>query len=1042
MTKWLSLVVFIAFGFVFKAHSAIEEIPLESIRLPSYDLYLPGYGQLSPEEAFERQLDPISPLDLSKLNPVPSELWNDRPVQAYSEADDRLELKSGETVRYRGGLTSASGMYRFNAEAENLSSPYIIVMDKTLHTLLLRRNLLRKLGYRIPAIKYLKNLTVEFDSLTEKEKFLKEELPQATLGAPRRWVTAGLEDDSLTIRLQDIAVTQPRESDHYNLAFGVPPKVLDTRTLRSLIIPYALLDIGESLNKVEWTVGKIDNHRIRLPHFTLAQMNATYEDALWMARKLVSLSENDLKEVVEQAHFPQEGAKLLSEKLLSRRNSLRQLFKLDSASKEFAFNPEISQGEFLVKGALTKEEWAGYASRFSHGAPDSPFEDFGYYIFAQTQSIIIDELVNRVNKYLTTFDLNESRFNYMKKEFETGLKHFVETGEFLEQKVGTWFSPTLDGQLILSRDIVIGNYLGTDNMVQLADTFGFSIRVGGHLGIEGLPGGLVGSANGGLSYVKTFTHLKPVKTLKESVKEPYKNMLVPFVKYILRKKTDTLVELLQSNDQANEEERTEIEEVFQKFSDTLSVGESLIITERISPNLSLTAQYNFIPTSVSGTIDTQGLLVKRIHLYRKDAKTLQIYFDNGMSLSLAVTLNLRHYIPVLRIQAKNTKGKYDVKLHQLNLDQNLEDNPELRTSLQGLAHLLKKGSNELLEVSNPPFEVTNNFTEKSNRFAFFHWRSRHLRQNDYFQIKSPQGADNKFFKRTDNNQSGLNYKAFATDIANYYLNQYFSGLSISSSPWVNPGQTTYGVAESEGTRFEARLNGSSFSERFLSLSRKSEGWKISVKKLQEKMTEVNDRYGRSIFPLELALEATSLKLFSLTVDLNLYEEAITRLSRLSNEQLRALGSEYRKRSGFSNACNNGRNLHRNDLRRGRSTLLVDEVRCGNFSTLISKNDSCKSFALKNKMEEWAGCLSEFTKSLEKHLDFDDFLDLVGGERNVYLSGQINGFREESEILSDPIISNTIGERGSRFWNGPVEAVRSMLGLQAGEFNGSWIRESL
>ena len=57
-------------------------------------------------------------------------------------------------------------------------------------------------------------------------------------------------------------------------------------------------------------------------------------------------------------------------------------------------------------------------------------------------------------------------------------------------------------------------------------------------------------------------------------------------------------------------------------------------------------------------------------------------------------------------------------------------------------------------------------------------------------------------------------------------------------------------------------------------------------------------------------------------------------------------------------------------------------------------------------------------------------------------GLVNGFRTKSEILNEPIRSNTQGKIGGRFWNGPVEAVLDRIGLQGGEFHGSWIREVL
>jgi hypothetical protein len=1017
--------------------NSIERIPLDSIRLPSNDLYLPGVGVLGPEEAYERQLDTNNPLDLSVLNPIHSELWSDE--QSYQ--NDELDLDNSDEALFRGALTSQSGTFRFNVEAiHNVDrGPYIVVLDKALHTLLLRKNLLRKMGYKIPAVKYLSELKLDFEDLEQKNKFLNQDLPRATFGAPQRWVTQGLDNDDLTIVLQDVAITRPTEYDHYNLAFGVPPRSLTSRTLRSLIIPYALLDIGESINKVEYSVGRIDNNHLILPHFTIADMNATYEDALWGVRRLLELSREDLSDVVDQAHFPSEVGMLVLEKIIARRNSLQELFKLENDYPVLQFNTQISSGEYLVDGMLTKEDWNGYASRFAHGPPDSPFKDYGHYLFAITQSATIDQLINLVNDQLSVFDLNEARFEYMKEEFLRGLNHFVETGELLEQQVGTWFSPILDGQLILSRDIVIGNTMGTDNLVQLADTFGYSARIGAHLGIEGLPQGLSGSVSGSLSYVKTFTHLKPVKTLKESVKEPYRNMIVPFVKAMMNKRVQDLADYAQDPSTVIQ---TELEEYLNNFNEYLGVGESLIITERVADSAMVNGATSILTTHLSANLDRSGLTINRLHLYRKDSKTLQVYRDDGQSWSLAFTFSANHYIPVIRFQNKRSNGEYDVRLHQLNLDINLEENPDFSAHMSALSGILAANDPELLENVAPATVVNNKFQEISNRLALFHWRNRNLIQNDIFMVRTPEGAQNKLLRLSETDMSGLNYRSFAIDLANHYISQYLSGITIGNDTWMNPGQTTFGMARIIQSRYEASLDEqNNMSREFLNISHREEGWRISVSQLKKQLQEINEQFGRILFPLEAADTATSLKFYTITVDINIYERGVERLKSLSNEELRYLGQTYRRLYGNTHACRSSRGLHRNDLRRGGSVLLRDEVRCGNFNPLIDHNQSCKRNLQSGNNDDIALCLSQLAKKLEKHLEFNDFLELIG-EQNLHVAGMLNGFRRDSEVLIQPIHSNTIGVVGSRFRQGPVEAIRAMLGMQNGEFTGGWMREQL
>lgn len=1028
-----SIAILFALLFLFDLSvNAQERIPVKDIRLPSNDLVSPEAEVLSPEKAWELKKSGV--LDLAQLDPISSELWSDQ----VQKTDDRiLGNHKRMNFEYAGALTSQSGLLRFNAHGLNTQEqgPFIIHLDKELHTLLMRKNLLRKLGYKIPKIEYHEEITLEFDDLEEKERFIKRRIPENTFGAPSRWVVEGEDDNSLEVVLQDVAIARPSEKDHYNLAMGVPPRTLSSRTLRSLIVPYALLEIGESANKVPWNVGRLEDEHYLLPHFTLAQMNATTDDVLWMLNRLEKLTRQDFIDVVEKAHYPKPVEKLLIEKIVSRRNSLFKLFKKEGDFEKVAYNSKPDLGKVLKEGRLTQEDWPGYASRFAHGAPDSPFESLGHSLFSEIQSESISGLISRANDYLEAFDINEARFDYLKEDFEEGLDHFVETGEFLEQGVETWMTPTLDGQLILSRDIIVGNYLGTDNLVQLADTFGYSVRLGAHLGIERLLNFSSASINGGVALVKTFSHLKPVKSLKESLKEPYKNMIVPMLKRNLRKQAQNMAQYLDENPDAAEDERSEeLEKIMKELNKSLGVGESLIVTQRIAPNVGANARFVvFEGASASVGANVEGVVIKRLHLYRKDAKTLQVYVDNGESNSLSFTFQFDHTIPILRFQDKNTKGDYQLQVYDLDINLDNNENPDLLPTAQALSYLLKEDSTELLDEVQTPHKIKNNFKDRSQKLAILHWRSRSLTQNDNFVVQSGESPEAHLLKTTMGLQSGLNYRSFLTDVTNFYLGKYFENITLGNELWRNPGQSFYGVSETSEGRFEARLlkEQNELEHMFLAITNRKEGWKISENKLKKELHEINQRYGRVLFPEKAARDATQLKVYTISTQLNIYEQGLLNLLYNSRSSLEKMQRSYRSRAAFSRRCNPNRNR----------ILVRNDIDCGNFGPIFDRQARCQTYHQKKKYSKMSRCLIKLTRSLEKALEFDDFLNLVG-EDSVYLSGQVNGFREDSEILISPIPSNTFGSRSSRFRNGPVEALRQMLGLQNGEFNGSWLREFL
>lgn len=1083
--------LFILFSLMLAATSFAEEanIPLESIRMPGDDLIYQG-RLLTPEEAFELS----SNIDLSKLSPLESEVWKDRIIHNSDPLQDELPLKDGEKIKFSATIASPSGLFRFNAiPFTDENRTYTLMLEKTLHTTLLKKNLLRKLGFVVPKMKYLKTVTLVFTNHEQKVDFIKRKIPEGTFGAPSRWIDKKelenyeTDKENLEVTLKDVVALRPEEKDHFNFAIGVPPRVLTSRITRSLIIPYALVDIGESVNKVNWFVGKEKNKEILLPHSTFGIFHTTMDDANWMLDRLEKLTSDDIEEAVAQAFFPKPVELLLKEKIKARRNSLFQLFKRNT--QEFTYNSKISDGTgVLDEGKITQEDWPLYAARYAHGSPDSPFQDFQYFIFSKLQSAGFENILSEINEFIRYSPIAERRSDFARGQFEEGLNHFVETGEFMDFPVKTWFAPTISGGLIASRDIVIGSYMGTDNLVQLADTFGATFNLGGHLGIENLPiANSGGFLRAGVSLVKTWTHLKPVKTLKASFKEPYKNIIVPLVKLNLKRHVHCLAEFKEGelskkcedylkeieadevstddtastdtdnttdidedalpeeeDEEASEEERLRkklLGKMMVHINDSLGVGESIIITEKIIPNINLKVNAGHLHWRIGVGVGAEVVVVRRLHLYRKDADHIQIYDDNGKALGFSMNFSLDSHIPVLNLRTKTLKGKYDVIVHTININPKLDANPKLFENAQALYHLLNESSTELLEASGKPHKITNNFKDKSVKMSFLVWRAKYLKGTSLFEVEDPKGRTGKYLSVKDESQSGINYEKFAKDIISFYLAKLYDGLAWGGSDWANPAHTFKGVSASRLARFESKLVGEEASDieelniksPFVSLTDRKEGWSMSSQKLKKMIAEINDKYGRVMFDKHAFEDAKRLRLYDISMNTNIYERGFENIKKVTPELLEKFQRVYKRERQFKPGCDP---RIRTNIKRGLT------LACGHLKPLISDLKSCrKKESRDKKAKDKASCWLSFSKKLEEALNFDHFLRLVG-EENVFIYGSISGFRHESEILADPIDSHTIGKIGSRYWNGPVDAVRSVIGVQKGEFEGSWIRESL
>lgn len=972
------------------------------------------YGESVLTSRDAQDLSNLKQVDLSLLQPKPNEIW--APEKNSLNDQESIELEENETLTFEGALTSNSGLFRFNAVPQSSSKIYTIHIDKTLHSLLLRKNILRQLGYKIPAIKYLKKVFIQFNSVEDREQFLKKDIPENTLGAAGRWVK---NVNELTIELQDLAVTEPSENDFYNVAMGIPTQTINSRTLRSLLIPYSMLNLHESVNQYSWVNGKIDNRAVILSHFTGNDFATTLEDAQWMIRRFNLLSREEIQESVEQAFFPSDISAVLVEKIISRRNSLNRLF--NEKSNDISYDQKITIGSSVKNGKVQQKDFQGYASRFAYGDAESPFEQLKYYLYSKIQSNAIDNLVTKFNSYLEGYDLAKTRTAFFKKQFEDGLKHFLETGEIRPIGIDTWSSPFVNASIIFSRDIVLGNYLGTDNLVQLADTFGASVNLGVHLGVEGIGDNLAGSVRAGTSIVRTFSHVKPVKNLKQSLKEPYKNMFVNLLKNSLKERYFSLAELKNSTE-SKDEKAKKVQGLLKEIDQYLDTGESLIMTDRLMPSANVKINLNTGLIGAGVGVGAGITTVNRIHVYKKSPKILQIYDDAGFVRDINLSFDIKEYISILKLTGRFDKGNYKIKSYMVNLSSDLEENPNLYLNSLAVYNVLKDKNFEVLNEQVVPVNLDATFKDRTFNFSLLFWKTKAIKGKTYYELSAKDGVHGSYFSLNKDFSSGINSESFSKQMANHYLEEQSKGnISISEESADNPGDSFFGRSYTQSIRYEASLNAEKkFENKFLSLSDSKQGWALSSKKLKKMMEKVNKKFQTTLFDVA-QIDFGKLRLFRVGYHVNLYDRGIQRLNSIKISEIDIIETRYKKEIGCVSEDQN-----------------INSPSCGDLSIL--KRDLRKCQKSKNE-EETAACNVELGDDLLTYLKFNDFKQIIG-INNLYVYGTMDGFRQNSEILNDTVYSNTVGQIGSKEWNGPLDVVRELLGLSGGEFSGSWLRESI
>lgn len=520
-------------------------IPLDTSRPPATDL-IGVDGNLLP--LYKAQQLRKNGFNLSNLDPKESNIWKDEGFLQLANHYRPIEIDRYDQVTNVSLVRTPAGTMRFNGtmKAGGGHRIYTFRISKRIHNVLLRAALLKKLGYSIPPIKYLDKVRINFSSVRKKEKFI-EDMKNTLLtndeNVEKRWIAEN-QKESTEIVLQDLIATSMNHHT-YNLADGFlsPSHIKGQRVLNALLVPYHLTDVPESVNLFSWRCGKVVNNNIIFDYLYGEQFSTSMEDALWILKRILKLTRADFREIVASANYPKEVSLLMVEKLIEKRNNCKDTLNIKHGEK-IATNPHVTYGEFLEDGKLLKKLWGGKGSMFSFGDPESPLNTGEVFAFMKSKfnSNIISNLVMRFNKfYLPKTDLASEIYQ---KQYDKALKrlaNYVKTRKVEKTNFGVWAIPQFGVNAILSRDIVAGSYMGTDNTIQLADSIGVNVDGGVYLGTDGIPAPWTLSGGAKVFVNRVYTHLKPIKSIKKALKEPFKNMLVPWLKRGLGHTFDLLV---------------------------------------------------------------------------------------------------------------------------------------------------------------------------------------------------------------------------------------------------------------------------------------------------------------------------------------------------------------------------------------------------------------------------------------------------------------------------------------------------------------------
>ncbi|MFN3455414.1 MAG: hypothetical protein ACK41T_10685 [Pseudobdellovibrio sp.] len=919
---FLSLIFVTIFSY---AQEGIVRIPLKTFNkqagnLVSQDGKQLSYAQLA---ALYKQGQ-----DLSKLQPTEDKYWQNKKYSAVDQSVHSQMPNVQEGVIYDSdlGANRELGFYSINVRSsKSQNERYILTMGLQVHASLLRAALLRKLGYYQNSPKYFPKLKVTFKSKEEKQKFItsafceegpSEEAidclsisPFKTTENKREFLSEAGEN---ALYIHGIYL-EKMDADVPSLFDGLTPARYETipyfsqsRQFRSLLVPFVVADVQESVNRFSTQAVMIrDGWAFINFGFPQYFQETNYDDVRWILRRLAELTDSDWDEIVEAAQYPKSFSQLIKAKLLYRTRNLvntffseqdfKALFKLSIPS----LNYRSSDG-YVDAGRVTTEYVPGYPQRFSHGERKSPFEsgDFLRYMTIKAQSSLLGTAVNELNKkvYKTQVTSTET------KGFRLSSRGISPVGSATGRQYGLGFNA--------SRFVTTGTFYGSQAPVQLIDNVSINAGIGVFKVIEDF-NGITNNMGANVGYARDFTHVRPILSMKEVQDIPWKEVYVP-------SKLDKLGSPLKDGNVA-------------QFVANLQVGEVFTITESIgvAGRFGYETGLDNLISFTASTIPTIGLsaggnrIILRQTQFTRTAEGLQVFLRNQNGKVFDVSFDFNYYINLLKIKHETTLTDLHTDAFILNFNRDLikkvenvevildpeseaqkeyDRSKNFSNKLAGAlrALILQSSADQLYSnFKKQQFSIDHGLKTKEIKTKLLWYRSSKLEEEHLLRIYKPEltnvesgQVNNKpievvTYKK--GKMTGRDYLGFGLNILDWGLKEKLKDYSpVFSQDTQNPSQMPYGRAQWHIIRTDTELT----KDREGALPSVSViqnvwgGWSLKKKDLDKIISQIVDRFkgtkfeNKEIIPPQVFNQTRKVDFFRITENLSLLPTALDKIKSL------------------------------------------------------------------------------------------------------------------------------------------------------------------
>jgi hypothetical protein len=497
--------------------------PTKNLKTPAMDLLHNGQSIDSDQAATLVKQG----VDISRLDPQPNSAW--KPASLITEDVMVPKLPENATVQFVEDYPAASEMAR--AIVEYNSETYHMIFSFQGHTGLLRNALLRKLGYPISTPENLKTVTVQFKDKAARDGFLEVLNDRLAVEVDKWWVVSKTDT---SVKFRDVIIQNARVLvPPFHWGIWNSSLVRGRRALRSLIVPYTLAEIPQSINVFSWEVGKVlDNGVVFTQPYASEFDETSFDDGRWITRKIAQLTKQEWQSIVSAGHYPADISALLVEKLIARRNHLVELFDLKGEFQALPYNVHVTVGA-VQDGRATQERYEGYVQRFTYGDISNPLTKSEIFRFIKIEAIAsaLNKVIGDANKFLSIQNVSDVVQKHSLDVVKSIENHLMTKGPTAPYAVPlqTWGGPVAGVSVTANRNVVSGTYYGIDDekaRVQLVDNIGVQASVGYFMGLDGLKNISFG-AFGNVALQRNYLHVKPMENLKAADKESWKNLYIP-----------------------------------------------------------------------------------------------------------------------------------------------------------------------------------------------------------------------------------------------------------------------------------------------------------------------------------------------------------------------------------------------------------------------------------------------------------------------------------------------------------------------------------